>query len=61
MWLSGCGRYAISRLLDQFQAFYFDGVGWGPVFERMADSLIEAKSRVEYHRFRRPLDRKAIA
>lgn len=60
--LSGCGRYAVEKQLMgmgyQFVAYYFDGVGWGPAFDKPADSMAEVRDQIEYHRFHRPLERK---
>lgn len=53
--LSGCGRYALCLDMGLWSAFYFDSVGWGPIFEKPAQSLREAKQRIEFHRFHRPL------
>lgn len=64
LWLSGCGKYAIEKqvvaLGYQFAAFYFDGVGWGPAC-KPAESLVEARERIEYHRWHRPMVRDRVA
>lgn len=41
--------------MTEFGVFYFDGVGWGPILDRGANSLAEARAAVEHHRFHRPL------